>query len=46
MSGHDVPVHATGRQIELRAGVGPGEPEHGGQGQALVPWPNRLRDGR
>jgi aldose 1-epimerase len=27
-------------------GVGPGEPEFGGQGQALVPWPNRLRDGR
>jgi aldose 1-epimerase len=27
-------------------GVGPGEPELGGQGQALVPWPNRLRDGR
>ncbi len=27
-------------------GVGPGEPEFGGQGQALVPWPNRLRGGR
>ncbi len=27
-------------------GVGPGEPELGGQGQALVPWPNRVRDGR
>ena len=27
-------------------GVRPGEPEFGGQGQALVPWPNRLRDGR
>jgi aldose 1-epimerase len=27
-------------------GVGLGEPEWGGQGQALVPWPNRLRDGR
>jgi aldose 1-epimerase len=67
-----IPVPATGRQLELRAGgasavvtevgasirvlrlggrdvldgVGPGEPEFGGQGQALVPWPNRLRDGR
>jgi aldose 1-epimerase len=27
-------------------GVGPGEAELGGQGQTLVPWPNRLRDGR
>jgi aldose 1-epimerase len=27
-------------------GVGPGEPALGGQGQALVPWPNRVRDGR
>jgi aldose 1-epimerase len=27
-------------------GVGAGEVEWGGQGQALVPWPNRLRDGR
>ena len=27
-------------------GVAPGEPEFGGQGQALLPWPNRLRDGR
>lgn len=27
-------------------GVGRGEPAIGGQGQVLVPWPNRLRDGR
>lgn len=72
MTGRDIPVPATGRQLELHAdgasaivtevgasvrilrlagrdvldGVGPGEPELGGQGQALVPWPNRVRDGR
>ncbi|HSD76903.1 MAG TPA: aldose 1-epimerase family protein [Solirubrobacteraceae bacterium] len=72
MTARDVPVPATGRQIELRAGgasavvtevgasvrvlrlggrdvvdgVGPGEPALDGQGQALVPWPNRVRDGR
>lgn len=27
-------------------GVGPDEPALDAQGQALVPWPNRLRDGR
>ena len=27
-------------------GVRTGEPEFGGQGQVLVPWPNRLADGR
>jgi len=72
VSPRDVPVPATGRQLELRAdgasavvtevgasvrvlrlggrdvldGVGSEEPEFGGQGQALVAWPNRLRDGR
>jgi aldose 1-epimerase len=72
VTAREVPVPATGRQLELRAdgasavvtevgasvrmlrlggrdvldGVDSGEPALGGQGQALVPWPNRLRDGR
>jgi galactose mutarotase-like enzyme len=72
VSTREVPVPATGRQLELRAdgasavvtevgasvrvlrlggrevldGVSRSEPALGGQGQALVPWPNRLRDGR
>jgi aldose 1-epimerase len=72
VTARDLPVPATGRQVELHAdgasavvtevgasvrvlrlgghdvldGVGLGEPALGGQGQALVPWPNRLRDGR
>jgi aldose 1-epimerase len=33
-----------GRQ--LLDGYGPGEMCSGGRGQLLVPWPNRLRDGR
>jgi aldose 1-epimerase len=72
VTAREIPVPATGRQLELRAdgasavvtevgasvrklrlggrevldGVGRSEPALGGQGQALVPWPNRLRDGR
>lgn len=32
--------------VPLVAGPTPGEVVSGGRGQVLVPWPNRLRDGR
>lgn len=31
---------------DVVAGFGPDEPVRGGRGQTLVPWPNRIRDGR
>lgn len=31
---------------EVLDGFGPGERADGGRGQALIPWPNRVRDGR
>ncbi|QGN33044.1 aldose 1-epimerase family protein [Microlunatus sp. Gsoil 973] len=44
-------VGATLRQLrvdgrDILAGFGPGDRISGGHGQQLLPWPNRLRDGR
>jgi aldose 1-epimerase len=43
--GASVRVLRLGRR-DVLDGVGRSEPALGGQGQALVPWPNRLCDGR
>jgi aldose 1-epimerase len=32
--------------VDLLAGYGPDEPCRSGRGQQLMPWPNRIRDGR
>lgn len=32
--------------VDVVDGYGPGEMASGGRGQLLVPWPNRVRDGR
>lgn len=32
--------------VEIMAGYGPGEIARFGRGQVLMPWPNRIRDGR
>lgn len=32
--------------VDLLAGYGAGEPCTSGRGQQLIPWPNRIRDGR
>jgi aldose 1-epimerase len=44
-TGGGLRVYSAGGH-DLLDGYGPGEPASSGRGQVLIPWPNRLADGR